>query len=394
MNKLVSVILVKELKDMLRDKKTIIVSLLIPLLLMPILSFIMGKTMNSAEDSVEKNINIVMVDKGNSSIAKILKRDKTIKFKTGIDGKAAVKDGEALLFIEIPKDFDESISKGNVSDLKIFYDNTNQKSSIALSKVTETVDKLSKQIVANRLKKINIDAKILTPIKIAETSFQKEESAQGQMLLGIMIPMFILLYSATGTLAAATDLGAGEKERGTLEPLLTTKAGRHYILTGKLFAITIMGFIVSVCSMIGLLISMKIPGGMFGNGSSSVALSYKAIALIGVIAIITTMFFGALELAVSIYARSFKEAQTYLVPFSIIPMFAAYGTMLMDAKNIPFLYFNIPLLSVSSVVKELTSGIYNYGHIGITIVWSIVYTIAAIMLARHMFNKESVIFRS
>ena len=394
MNKLVSVILVKELKDMLRDKKTIIVSLLIPLLLMPILSFIMGKTMNSAEDSVEKNINIVMVDKGNSSIAKILKRDKTIKFKTGIDGKAAVKDGEALLFIEIPKNFDESISKGNVSDLKIFYDNTNTKSSIALSKVTETVDKLSKQIVANRLKKINIDAKILTPIKIAETSFQKEESAQGQMLLGIMIPMFILLYSATGTLAAATDLGAGEKERGTLEPLLTTKAGRHYILTGKLFAITIMGFIVSVCSMIGLLISMKIPGGMFGNGSSSVALSYKAIALIGVIAIITTMFFGALELAVSIYARSFKEAQTYLVPFSIIPIFAAYGTMFMDAKNIPFLYFNIPLLSVSSVVKELTSGIYNYGHIGITIVWSIVYTIAAIMLARHMFNKESVIFRS
>ena len=66
----------------------------------------------------------------------------------------------------------------------------------------------------------------------------------------------------------------------------------------------------------------------------------------------------------------------------------------MDAKNIPFLYFNIPLLSVSSVVKELTSGIYNYGHIGITIGWSIIYTIVAIIIARHMFNKESVIFRS
>jgi sodium transport system permease protein len=394
MNKLVRVILFKELKDMLRDKKTIIVSLLLPLLLLPVLSFIMGKTMNSAEDSVEKNINIVMVDKGNSSISKVLKADKTIKFKTGIDGEVAVKDGKALLFIEIPKDFDTNISSGKVSDLKIFYDNTNQKSSIALSVVKEKIDTLSKQIVTNRLKKKNIDVKILTPIIIAEKSLQKEDNALSQILLGMMVPMFILLYSATGTIAAATDIGAGEKERGTLEPLLTTKAGRQYILTGKLFAITLMGFIVTVCSMIGLLISMKIPGGMFGNGSSLVGLSYKSIALIGVIAIITTMFFGALELAVSIYARSFKEAQTYLTPFSIVPIFAAYGTMFMDAKNIPFLYFNIPLLSVSSVVKELTVGIYNYGHIGITIAWSIIYTILAIMLARHMFNKESVIFRS
>jgi len=394
MNKLIRVILFKELKDMLRDKKTLIVSLLIPLLLMPILSFIMGKTMNSAEIDVDKNTNIVMVDKGNSSLGRVLKNNKTIKLQGYVDGEAAVKDGKALLFIEIPKDFDVNISSGNISDLKIFYDNTSQKSSIALSKVTEIVDILSKQIVTNRLTKRNIDIKILTPITISKTSLQKEGNAQGQIILGMMIPLFVLLYSATGTISAATDLGAGEKERGTLEPLLTTKAGRRYILTGKLFAITIMGFLVSVCSMIGLLTSMKIPGGMFGNGSSSIGLSYKAIALIGVITIITTMFFGALELAVSIYARSFKEAQTYLVPFSIVPIFAAYGTMFVDAKNIPFLYFNIPLLNVSSVVKELTSGIYNYGHIGVTVIWSIVYTIVAIILARHMFNKESVIFRS
>ncbi|MBC8059675.1 MAG: ABC transporter permease [Clostridiaceae bacterium] len=394
MNKLVSVILFKELKDMLRDKKTIIVSLLIPLLLMPSLSFVLGKTMNSAEADVKENTKIMMVDKGNSSISKALKEDKTIKFETYKDGEAAVKDGSALLFIEIPQDFDTNISSGNISNLKIFYDNTSQKSSIALGKITGIIDTFSKQIVADRLTKQNIDIKILTPINIATTSFQKEENAQGQMLLSMFIPMFVLLYSATGTLAAATDLGAGEKERGTLEPLLTTKAGRHYILTGKLFAITIMGFIVSLCSMIGFLISIKIPGGMFDTGSSSISLSYGAIALIGVITIITTMFFGALELGVSIYARSFKEAQTYLLPFTIVPIFAAYGTMAMDAKSIPFLYFNIPMINVSSVVKELISGIYNYGHIGITISWSIVYTIAAIILARYMFNKESVIFRS
>lgn len=394
MNKLVSVILFKELKDMLRDKKTLIVSLLIPLLLMPALSYLMGKTMNNVESDVNENTKIVMVDKGNSSLGTILKKDKTIKVETSDDGQGSVKDGKALLFLEIPEDFDSDISNGDSSGIKIFYDNASQKSSMALSKIMDTIDVLSKQVVTSRLTQKNIDVAILTPIIIEKSSFQKEESAGSQMLLGMLIPIFVLLYSATGTLAAATDLGAGEKERGTLEPLLTTKAGRHYILTGKLFAITIMGFLVSVCSMIGILIAMKVPGGMFESGSSSIGLSYKAIALIGVVTIITTMFFGAIELAVSIYARSFKEAQTYLVPFSIVPMFAAYGTMFTEAKNIPFLNFSIPLINVSSVVKELTSGIYNYGHIGITIGWSIFYTILAIILARHMFNKESVIFRS
>ena len=187
MNKLVRVILLKELKDMLRDKKTIIVSLLIPLLLMPVLSFIMGKTMNSAEVDVNQNTKIVMLDKGSSSLGKTLKKDKSIKFVSGTDGQGAVKDGKALLFIEIPKDFDLFISKGNNSGIKIFYDNTSQKSSIALSKVTGIIDELSKEIVGNRLTKRNIDIKILTPITVAKTSFQKEENAQGQIILGMEI---------------------------------------------------------------------------------------------------------------------------------------------------------------------------------------------------------------
>lgn len=394
MNSLIFVILKKELKDMFRDRKTLVVGLLIPLLIMPIISFFLGNIMKDSSKAVEENCRIAIVDNNNSSFSKFIESDKTIIIEKPNDPDVAVKEGSIYLVVKVPDDFDSSISKDGTVNLKISYDNTSQKSGQAFSKINLMVEAFSKEIVAQRLKAKNIDVSILTPINVVKESFEKEDKAAGIALLNILLPMFVLLYSAQGVLAAATDLGAGEKERGTLEPLLTTKAGREQILAGKLMAITCMGFAVCACSIIGMVAAMKVPNGIFGQGSSTVSLSYGSIIIIGIINLLTTMFFGALELAISIYARSFKEAQTYLIPFTIIPMFAAYGTMMMDAKNIPLLYFNIPMLNVASVVKELIAGTYNYAHIGITICWSVVYVILALLLARLMFSKEQVIFRS
>ncbi|MHC1683802.1 MAG: ABC transporter permease [Clostridiaceae bacterium] len=394
MNSLIFVILKKELKDMFRDKKTLIVGLLIPLLLMPILSYFLGNMMKDSNKAVEENCKIAIVDNNNSSITKFLESDKTIKIEKPDKPDDAVKEGDIYLAIKVPDDFDSSLSKDGSVNLKISYDNTSQKSGQALAKINAMIDAYSKEVVAQRLKAKNIDVSILTPVNIVKESFEKEEKAAGIAILSMILPMMLLMYSAQGPLAVATDLGAGEKERGTLEPLLTTKAGREKILTGKLLAITIMGFVISLCSMVGMIVAMIVPNSIFASGSSSVNLSYGSIALITIINLLTTMFFGALELGVSIYARSFKEAQTYLVPFSIIPLFAAYGTMMMDAKNIPSLYFNIPMVNVASVVKELIAGIYDYTHIGLTIGWSVVYVILSLLLARLMFSKEQVIFRS
>jgi sodium transport system permease protein len=106
------------------------------------------------------------------------------------------------------------------------------------------------------------------------------------------------------------------------------------------------------------------------------------------------MIFGALELSVSIYARSFKEAQTYLSPLSIVGMAAAFSTYMIDVKDISPVYLNIPIVNISVVLKEIINGIYNPMHIILTFVWSGVYITISILFARYMFSKEEVIFRT
>lgn len=395
MNNIVSVVFKKEIKDMLRDKKTLITSILLPLLIFPILSFVMGKSINGVKEDVTKNLKVVVQDNSSSKIGEYLKSQNNIKIIKSENPKKDVKEGNILASIEIPKDFDESIKENKTSNVKIFYDNSSQKSNMAMSTIKSIIDQYSKEVVAKRLKEKNIDIKILTPVNIEKQSLEKEDSGIGKIMLSMMIPLLLLLYSATGPLATATDLGAGEKERGTLEPLLTTKANRTSILTGKLMAITFMGIVTSIAAMIGLYIAMIQKNGMFAfNGKASVGMSTEAILIIGIIAILTTMVFGALELSVSIYARSFKEAQTYLIPFTVIPMIVAYGSYMIEAKNMPIYYFNIPLFNVTCVIKEVVNGVYNYVHIGLTMGWSIVYIAAAIIIAKIMFNREEVIFRT
>jgi len=92
--------------------------------------------------------------------------------------------------------------------------------------------------------------------------------------------------------------------------------------------------------------------------------------------------------------RSFKEAQTYLTPLTVIAFIPVYATYMLDGKNIDSYYFNIPLANVVCLMKEFLSGIFNIQHMMITFGWIFVYIIASVLLARYMFSREQVVFRT
>ncbi|CAM2909271.1 ABC transporter permease [Hathewaya histolytica] len=382
----------KELKDMFRDKKTIIIGILLPLLIYPVLFGVMGKGMKSQVEEVEKGMKVALVDKGNSEFGKFLKSQKNIVIVNTNKAEEEVKDGKLLLYIDIPENIDKNILEEKKANINITYDNSSTKSNTAMSMINEYIEQYSKTIVGNRLSKRNIDNSILTPINLVKKTTEKESDGLGKLMLSIMIPMMLVMFAATGPIASATDLGAGEKERGTLEPLLTTQASRMSLLWGKFLAITVMGGITSLAFMGGLMISMQTSPEMFGGGGG-ISISPLALIIMGILTIALTMVFGALSLAISIYARSFKEAQTYLTPLSFVGM-AGFATYAIDAKNVSMLFLNIPVLNITAILKELTLGVFNFTHIVIVLVWTLVYIVGSLLFARYMFSKESVIFRT
>lgn len=386
----------KELRDIFRDKKTLLVSVLIPLILFPIMFYAMGKTGSDNVKKVENNFKIALIGGEHTQFRRVIENYPKVQITPSSNIQEDVKNGNILIGIEIPDNVDTLLEEEKGTSVKIIFDNTSQQSSMAQGMIEKTIEDYNKQVVSHRLQKRNIDISILNPVSVEYQTSTTDKDSMGKIMLSMLLPLFLVIYSITGPMGAAVDLGAGEKERGTLEPLLTTQAGRMSLLWGKFFAIAVVGLMTTGASMLGLLISLTKFGESLGTegGAISLNLGASTFALVFLMIILLNMTFGALELSISIYARSFKEAQTYLAPLNIIALVPVYTTYMLDARNIDTFYFHIPVANTVCLLKEFLAGVFNTSHILMTFGWILVYIMAAIFFARYMFSKEEVIFRT
>lgn len=388
--KYMMIVLKKELKDTFRDRKTIISSIIIPILIFPIMAFALGLGASEMINDEQKPIDIVLISNGEAKLEEYLKETGQINIMNTDDPDKALEELDIKAIVEIEKGFDERIESGTMGNIKIKYDQSSSKSDMATSRLVRLIESYSESITNERLKAIGVDLESLKAITIESTSVSKDGGI-GLMIFSMIFPMLITIYSAISGIAAATDLGAGEKERQTLEPLLTTKASRLSILGGKYLAVFIAGVIGTVASLIGFFIASVMNPDFLGTG---IALPLSSILTIGLFCVGLNLVFSGIELTISFYARNFKEAQTYLAPLSIILLIPAYATMYLDGKAVPEVYFHIPIINTIAIIKEAIVLIVNPIHILIVLAWTVVYIVASLFLTVNMFKKESVIFRA
>ncbi|MTI69424.1 MAG: ABC transporter permease [Firmicutes bacterium] len=385
------IVLRKELKDTFRDKKTIFSSIIIPILIFPILVLALGSGASDMLEEEKRPIEVAIIGNENTSIFTYLKKHKNIEIKSYTNPEKALKDLKIKAIIKIDTNFDETINENKTVNLDIIYDESSQKSAMAKPRLERIIDEYSNKILEERLKALNIKPNILNVVNINTKSVTIKDNGFALMMFSMMLPMLLTIWSAIGGIPAATDLGAGEKERKTLEALLTTKASRVSILLGKYFTIVIAGIMGTLASLLGFLIASKLNPDFLGSG---VSLPPSSIGIIAIFCVGLSLTFSGIELAISFYARNFKEAQTYLTPLTIILLIPAYLTMYLDGRAIPEVYFNIPIINIISIIKEVLVSVINPLHIFIVLLWTILYVSISIFITVRMFNKESVIFRN
>ncbi len=392
-NKYTWIVLKKELTDIFRDKKTIITSILIPILVFPILAFVIGSSTDQFLGQNNNPVDMALISEEENKLEEFLKANDNVNIIEVENPQEALKELDIKVILKIDKGFDERIERGEAGNIEFIYDITSSRSDMAQSRLNGIIGEFSHSITLSKLEELGISSQILNPINIEKTILENQQADQGigLMILSIILPLMLTVWSAVGGMAAATDLGVGEKERQTLEPLLTTKASRLSLLMGKYFAVVVAGILGTLAALTGFGIASEINPNFTGSG---VTMPIQSIIAIGILCIGLALIFSALELTISFYARSFKEAQTYLSPMTIIVMIPAYFTMYLDGKEIPDLFLHIPIINTISIIKESIVGVFNIEHILIVAGWTIVYIGLALFFTVRMFNKESVIFRS
>lgn len=388
-------VLKKELLDIVRDKKTLVFTLILPILIYPIMFKFMSSAMEKTQSDVQKEINIYIDGDKNSSMAKAITSLDNIKLPEIESPTESLKNGDIQLIVKIPENFDENISQGKNDTIELLIDEESNKSMIASSMVNEIYESYKKSIVEQRLADKGIDSSILTPFEVSVKSGinadNEDINGEAAMLL-TMIPTLIVILMVSSTVGMAADLGAGEKERFTFEPLLSTSAKRASLLWGKIGALCTVSFIALMANLTAMVISMQ----KFMIVGEEVNFKLTPATILGMLIIgaLVLITLSALQISVSIYARSTKEANSYLAAITMPTMILAFLPYMMDAKGINPAFFNIPITNAICLMKEFTVGIFDIKHIAIVVGWHIVYIIASIIFAKFMFSKEEVIFRN
>ena len=410
MSKNIITIWKKELKDTIRDRRTLMAMVVMPMLLMPVMTIGMFKFMEyQIEKQGEKVVKIAVIEEGEAPILmKMIKNEEKIEIME-IDSeiKEAVASGDLDLGIIIPENFQENISNQEFAKITIIKKSTNLDSESALARISFLVANFNNEILQERFADQKINPKILSKAIIVPEDVATEKETSG-FILGLMIPLFIVMWAIIGGQYTAIDVSAGEKERKTLESLLLTPTKRMEIVFGKFLTVSTVA-LVSVIVAIGSFYVALIYSGGFGSimqdGQSlgaegmaegaviSFSIEPQAILLLLAVSLFLVLMFSAIILSIAIFAKSFKEAQSYIGPSYLVVILPVILVNSMPGFEPTIWFFAIPAVNATLLFKEVLMGVYNSGHILLTLSSLIIYSIIAIFIATKIYSKEGVLFR-
>ena len=387
----------KELIDVLRDRRTLMFMVVIPILITPLL--IIGSIKFQEyqnKKSEEKILKIAYINESEDSLTKQLLSDqKGVKIIEGvpIDSiESYIKSDSLQGGLYLGKGFLKKIKTNSSGDVKIYY-----KSSDLMSKskkrIQAALDIYKEKIIAERLKHLNVDGQILEPITITNIDMATAKETMGKAIGGF-IPYVLVMFIFLGAMYPAIDLGAGEKERGSLETLLSSPATKFEITMGKLLVVSLTGIVSGLVSVLG------ISSSLFFIDKIPVQIQETILELINpfmifsiiILMIPIAIFFASMLLSISFYARSFKEAQSLMGPLNmviIVPLFLSLGPgMEMDHATAL-----MPLINVGLLTKEILAGSVELIYF-IETLFSLLFCAAiGIWFSVFWFKKENTIFR-
>jgi len=391
----------KELREALRDRRTVIASVVIPLFLFPLLSVgfiaLVSNIVNKTEEASPK----VMVIGGDDSpgvLAALKATPKVEIVPASPNWKDLVVEKDVPIAVEIPAGFDKSMADQKKLEVFIYKYTGELKSETAAGKLNDSLRTYRENVVKNRVVAQKLSTEVLDPFQVTQKNVAPAEKSGVALFFGGFIAYIVVFLCFNGGMHPAIDLTAGEKERGTMETILSSPIARSHLVVGKFLLVLTTALSTAALSVISMGISFTLvhafqaKAAEAGKEGMEMHIGIGAALSVFMMAIPLAVLFSSVQLMIASFAKTYKEAQTYLVPLIFVVIIPAIAAMLpidLSAK-----LALVPILNVSLLCKELVIGTYHWNYIAIIFTSTCAYAAVALFLAVKMFQRESVLFRS
>lgn len=390
------VIAKKELLDTFRDRRSLIRMVLVPLLVFPILMGVITKIQASAEKKDREKVLRIGYHEHTTpnSLISFLENNADMKLipmkESTADMQAFLQNDSLDLVLEFSSDFLERIESKETGSISIFF---RYNATGLRDRLLSSVDEWKKQEVSRRLLELDVNQAVVAPVEVNEHNISSMQETIGK-LAGGFIPYIFILFCFTGCMYPAIDLFTGEKERGTLETILTTPVSRLEILFGKVIVIVLLGIGSALLSVAGLFVALQtireIPQEFLKLIFSF--LDIKFVSMLFLMLVPISVFFAGVMVPLTIQAKSFKEAQSTLTPLTFVVILPALIGM-MPIFELNTLTSLIPIVNVALATKEIIAGTIQPFHYILVVSSLMIIAFASIAFCVKQFEKEGNILR-
>ena len=384
-------VMLKEIKDNVRDRKTLMTSIFMGALFTPLLFVVvMNLTVNMQKDKAQKQLEMSIQGKENAiSFIKFLEtKDVQIKeFSSNPKEAILNKDEEAV--VVIPENFGENFSAGIPAKIELYYDATAKgATNVTQRRIKSLINQYSSSIGQARLILRGISPVIMQAIYLEDHDVSTSQS-KGALFMAFL-PYLLIGGLFMGSMYLAIDTMAGEKERNSLEALLLNPIKRSHLLLGKLFATMVFGLFTMLITIIAF--KFALPFMPLEALGIKINFGLKVVGILILILAPLAIMAASLQTIVATFSKSFKEAQTYVNLLIFIPMIPSFALMFMPVKEKLWMY-SVPVLSQNLIINQVMRGeAISSASVVVAILGSLFLGLVLALVAIKLYNRESLLF--
>ena len=372
----IEVVFRKELREILRDRRTLI-AIGLAALATPIVLFVISQV------STQTASQTYTVGYSGTLPAglEILFNATGLKLEQVDDPAAAAKREVDLGLVFSPTGVNE------------YYDPTRQSAQVADVRLQTILSRYDGARIAATLLEKGVDPAVLNPLPVTVHPLSSPAAAAGNAFLSFFLPYILITMSLTGGLSAALDSSAGERERKTLESLLLTPASRAQVLVGKILAVSLISLVAAVASIGSMLIALSEI--TFGGSTARIGLNPLAAGVMLWLAVLLAVAFASVTITLGTLARSFRQGQAYATPLYFITIFPASIVLFIPDFNPSLAYYLIPILNAVLVLRDaIVHSTVAWSALAVTSVSLVLTGVLCFFAALRLFTREALLVRS
>lgn len=367
----------KEMARIFRDKKMIFSVFLLPVLIMVVIWSIIGNLVTNMEEDIETHVSRIYMVHEPETFAQILEESgvrcevKEISSDEELESaKSQILNGDADLIVEFPEGMEQSIADYQEGDeipqVRTYENPTEEYSAEASGKISQVLESYRQMLLAGRIEDMSSLAVFQVNSDNDEMYIQDEEKAGGKAI-GMMLPYFITILLFAGAMGIGTDMIAGEKERGTMASLLVSPVKRSSIVLGKVFALMVISGLSSLIYVAAMAVCapamMRTMGGL---DQLNISLSPGQIVMMALLLVAIAFLYSSIIVLFSVFAKSVKEASTYVMPAYMLVLVIGLMTMFGSGQR-ETIDYAIPLYNSALALQGILGQEVSMLQYGITL---------------------------